>query len=62
MSETTPARRTSWLERATWVVLGGLLLYRCVLPIPVGEPPAAIADLRVPTAGKPVLVVFDGSR
>ncbi len=62
MSETKSAWRTAWLDRAVWIGLGGLLLYRCVLPIPLGEPPAAIADLRVPTAGKPVLVVFDGSR
>ena len=57
-----PAARTTWVDRAVWIALGSFLLYRCVLPIPLGEPPAAIADVRVPTAGKPVLVVFDGSR
>lgn len=59
----TPApSRTGWIDRAVWVLLAGFLLYRCVLPIPAGEAPAAIADVRVPTGGKPVLVVFDGSR
>lgn len=54
--------RTSWLDRAVWIALGSLALYRCVLPIPLGEPPTAIAEVRVATAGKPVMVVFDGSR
>ena len=62
MSEPKAASRTSWLDRVVWIALGSLLLYKCVLPVPLGSPPQAIADVRVATAGKPVLVVFDGSR
>jgi hypothetical protein len=51
-----------WLERALWAVVAGVVLTRCVLPS-AGEPPdASMERLRVATDGRPLLVVFDGSR
>lgn len=54
-----PQPWTRWLDRGVWVLLAGFVLYRCVLPVPAGPPPA---DVRVATSGKAVLIAFDGSR
>jgi hypothetical protein len=51
-----------WLERALWLLVVGVVLTRCVLPSPGEAPGAALERVRVATDGRPVLVVFDGSR
>ena len=55
-------RLTTWLDRGVWLVLSGILLYRCVLPLPADRLDPALAAVRVETRGQPVFIAFDGSR
>ncbi|MEB3285623.1 MAG: hypothetical protein VKN33_10090 [Candidatus Sericytochromatia bacterium] len=51
-----------WLDRAVWLALAFLFLYRCVLPMGSEPLSARMTTLRVKTDGRPAMVVFDGSR
>ncbi|MEB3223548.1 MAG: hypothetical protein VKS61_15855 [Candidatus Sericytochromatia bacterium] len=64
MSEVSAKRVAAvvWIERALWVAVLGVLVTRCVLPSRGDDAAAALAPVRVATDGRPVLVVFDGSR
>jgi hypothetical protein len=64
LTDVAPRRHTplQWLERGLWLVVVGVVLTRCVLPSSGESPGATLERVRVATDGRPVLVVFDGSR
>jgi hypothetical protein len=55
-----PWRR--WLELAVWAVLAGVLLYRCVLPVPSASLKPELASVRLALGGQPTMVEFSASR
>ena len=51
-----------WLDIAVWAVLAGILLYRCVLPVPSADIKPELASVRLPVDGVPTMVEFSASR
>ena len=63
---TTPAAKPTrpwgrYLEYAVYAVLAGVLLYRCVLPVP-GTSLGPAESVRVAVDGVPTMVEFSASR
>ena len=52
---------TRWIEIAVWAVLAGILLYRCVLPVPSASLAPELAAARLPVEGA-TMVEFSASR
>ena len=62
-SPTPPSRPwRRWLELATWAVLAGVLLYRCVLPVPSASLSPELTSVRLAVGGHPTMVEFSASR
>ena len=64
-TDPTPKPKASWqrwAEYAVWAVLAGILLYRCVLPVPSADIKPELASVRLPVDGVPTMVEFSASR